>query len=133
MAKGKLVFTKIIQDSQDYGSNDEHMVSRVIFDVVVGEEVLRGLYADVEQPPDEPFEAARLEVSYPSALEGRINGETLRQQVEEYYRDVIGSTGRGIRITGAGPIRMHNNTFIVQKIIDIEVSDSSEPSGWQRY
>jgi hypothetical protein len=30
MAKVKITFQKCIQDSQEYGSNDEHMVSRIV-------------------------------------------------------------------------------------------------------
>ena len=33
MAKVKITFHKCIQDSQEYGSNDEHMVSRIFFSI----------------------------------------------------------------------------------------------------
>jgi hypothetical protein len=130
MPNGKLVFTKIVQDSQDYGSNDEHMVSRVFFDIVVGEEILRGLYADVKQTIGARFESAPLEVSLPESLQGRIDYSSFRQHVEDYYRDSIGARGRGIHIGGGANIRMMNNTFIIQKTIDIDVNDRTDGSGW---
>jgi len=38
MSKAKIIFYKCVQDSQDYGSDDEHMVSRVFFNLEIGEE-----------------------------------------------------------------------------------------------
>jgi hypothetical protein len=39
--KAKVTFRKLIQDSQEYGSNDEHLVSRVFFDLEIGENGIR--------------------------------------------------------------------------------------------
>ena len=50
MPHAKITFHELIQDSQDYGSNDEHMVSRVFFDLEFDGETKRGLYAHVKQP-----------------------------------------------------------------------------------
>ena len=130
MPQGKLVFTKIIQDSQDYGSTDEQMVSRVFFDIVVGDVVHRGLYADISQPVGERFEGGPLTVSFPPVLQGRVGFSTFRQHVEDYFRDLVGSRGRGIRIGGGGNIRMRNNSFIFQKIVDIDVQDADGGSSW---
>ena len=130
MPQGKLVFTKIIQDSQDYGSTEEHMVSRVFFDIVVGKEVHRGLYADVRQPVGESFEEGPLTVSFPPAIQGRVDFHAFSRHVEDYYRDAVGSRGRGIHIAGGGNIRMRNNTFIIQKVVDIEVHVSGGTPGW---
>ena len=49
MAKAKLVFHKCIQDSQDYGSDDERMVSRVFFTLTVAGNEHPDLYADIKQ------------------------------------------------------------------------------------
>ena len=44
MSKATVNFHRCIQDSQDYGSNDEHMVSRVFFDLEVGNKQFNGLH-----------------------------------------------------------------------------------------
>lgn len=38
MSKAKIIFHKCVQDSQDYGSDDEHMVFRVFFNLEIGKE-----------------------------------------------------------------------------------------------
>ena len=86
MLKGKLVFTRVIQDSQDYGSDDEHMVSRVFFDLEVGGDVRRGLYADVKQTVGTSYETAPLEVSFPQGYKGPLDCGVFRSHVETYYR-----------------------------------------------
>ena len=50
MAIATITIHKLIQDSQDYGSNDDHMVSRVFFDVEVEGKKYSDLYADIKQP-----------------------------------------------------------------------------------
>jgi len=49
MVKSKLVFTQVIQDSQDFGGDDEHMVSRVFFNVEAGDKVLKGLCSELSR------------------------------------------------------------------------------------
>jgi len=38
VSKAKVIFHQCIQDSQEYGSDDEHMVSRIFFILEIGEE-----------------------------------------------------------------------------------------------
>lgn len=127
MVKGKLVFTKVIQDSQDFGSDDEHMVSRVFFDLEVRGEIHRGLYVDVKQTVGTDYETAPLEVSFPRGYKGPLDYGVFRQHVESYYREAFGSSGRAINVPSA---RMRNNTSTSTKVVDIEVDDHTEPSGW---
>ncbi|MBZ0090825.1 MAG: hypothetical protein K8F27_01180 [Sulfuricellaceae bacterium] len=47
MTTTKLSVNKLIQDSQDYGSNDEHMVSRVFFDIKIEGTKHEGLYVRI--------------------------------------------------------------------------------------
>ena len=130
MAKLKLLFIKIIQDSQEYGSDNQHMVSRVFFDIELKGVITRGLYADVKQPVGADFERDPLEVSFPRGYRGPIDYAKFRAEVEEYYRESIGSRGTGIRIGGGANIRMMNNTFIRPKIVEFDINEGGEPSGW---
>jgi hypothetical protein len=131
MLKGKLVFTRVIQDSQDYGSDDKHMVSRVFFDLEVGGDVRRGLYADVKQTVGTSYETAPLEVSFPRHYKGPLDYGVFRSHVETYYREGFGSRGQGFRLgPGEKNIRMRNNSYVSTKVVDIEVDDHREPWGW---
>ena len=112
MPNVKVNFREVIQDSQDYGSDDEHMVSRVFFDLEIDGQVHKGLYADIKQTVGSSFEKDPIEVSAPVGYDGPLDWEAFRDAVESYYRSLVGSQGSGIRIEGSKDIRMRNNRFI---------------------
>ena len=128
MAKAKVIFHKLIQDSQDYGSDDQHMVSRAFFSVDVEGDVPQEVYADIKQTVGTDFESAPLEVSRPNGYNGPFNYDAFRQAAEEYYRSSIGSHGSSIQIADGSSIRMRNNTIIQQTQFEFEVS--SESPAW---
>lgn len=125
MAKAKVIFQKLIQDSQDYGSDDQHMVSRAFFTVEVEGNVSEEAYVDIKQPVGSDFETTPLEVSKPVGYGGPFNYAAFREAAENYYRSLVGSKGSGIHIAGGGNIRMQNNTFIQQAVAEFEVSKES--------
>jgi hypothetical protein len=115
----RVTFYKCIQDSQDYGSNDEHMVSRVFFFLEIDEKRL-DLHADIKQTVGSSFETEN--------YKGPFNYDAFRDAAEKYYRSLVGSLGGGIRIQGGTNIRMRNNTFIQNMIAEFEVKEGS--AGW---
>ena len=126
MSKAKVIFCKCIQDSQDYGSDDEWMVSRVFFNLEIGEEKFEELYADVKQTVGSDYDTAPLEVSQPFGYEGVFNHQAFRDCAEKYYRSCVGSEGTGIRIgKGARGIRMRNNTIVKEMICEFEINGGS--------
>ena len=123
----RVTFFKCIQDSQDYGSNDEHMVSRVFFVLEIGGKKF-DLYADIKQTVGGDYETGPIEVAQPENYRGPFNYRAFRDAAEKYYRSLVGSSGRGIRIQGGTNIRMRNNTFIQSMIAEFEVKEGS--AGW---
>lgn len=115
----------MIQDSQEYGSDDEHMVSRAFFSIDVAGNVTEEAYVDIKQSIGTDFKSAPLEVSKPVGCSGPFNYEAFRQAAEAYYRSLVGSQGSGIHIEGGSNIRMQNNTFIQQAQTEFEVSKES--------
>jgi hypothetical protein len=124
MAKVKITFQKCIHDSQEYGSNDEYMVSRVFFDIEVDGENKGEFSTDVKQAVGGDYETTPLEVDIPKEYKGPLRYQAFRQAVEDYYRSQVGSSGNGIHIEGGGNIRMHIDTFIATKIVEFEAEDS---------
>ena len=124
MQTGKVTLQKLIQDSQDYGSNDEHMISRVFFDFEVEGQKYEGLYADIKQTVGSSFENAPLEVSKPVNYTGPFNFEAFHEIVEQYYRSLIGQSGSGIHITGGKKLRMHNNTFVQPHVAEFPITST---------
>ncbi len=118
-------FHKCIQDSQDYGSDDEHMVSRVFLTLEAGGKTYPNLTVDIKQTVGAKFESSPLEVSPPKGYKGSYNYAAFRQVVEQYYRGLVGSKGRGIRIEGGSDIRMRNNTFVQPHTATFEYTDTS--------
>ncbi len=127
MATAIITFQKLIQDSQDYGSNDEHMISRVFFDMTIEGKTYTSLHADIKQPVGSSFESSALEISSPANYKGPFNHEAFRAIVERYYRSLIGATGSGIHISGGSNIRMRNNTFVQPITAGFEVKVSGGP------
>ncbi len=129
MSKVTIHLEKLIQDSQEYGSDDEHMVSRVFFSLEAGGALHGDLYADVKQSVGGSFNSSPLEVSAPHGYEGSLNCEAFRHIIEDYYRSLAGAKGTGIHIgAGASNIRMFNNTFIQSS--DVEIEGESSGGGW---
>jgi len=119
----------LIQDSQDFGSNDDHMVSRVFFDMVIGDRTYTDLSADIKQPVGSNFETTFLEISKPKGYNGPFNHMAFRNAVEKYYRDLVGSSSSAIHISkGASNIRMQNNLF--SREVHVEFKVSKEGTTW---
>lgn len=126
MTNAHITFRRLVQDSQDYGSNDEHMVSRAFFDMQLGDRAYQGLSVDIKQPVGSSFETSPLEISKPNGYNGPFNHHAFREAVEKYYRSLVGSSGSGIRISsGASNIRMRNNTFVQEARAEFKVSKES--------
>lgn len=130
MLKAKLFFLRIHQDSQELGSTDEHMVSRVFFDVLVRKKLHRGLYADVKQTVGTSYESAPLEVSFPPGFKGPLNYRQFRAFVEAYYRRAVGPTGMGLCVGVSAVVRVKNNVFSFPWVVDFEAADTKELAAW---
>ncbi|MDO8413077.1 MAG: hypothetical protein Q7S51_04710 [Gallionellaceae bacterium] len=121
MITAKLYLHQLIQDSQDFGSDDAHMVSRVFFDLEIGDKKIEGLYANIKQPVGGSFESSPLEVSRPVNYTGPFNHDVFRNIVENYYRNLIGAAVSGMLTGGPSNIRMRNNTFVRPLTAEFEV------------
>lgn len=137
MAKVKITFHKCIQDSQEYGSNDEHMVSRIFFSIEVTRvendeeqvEKYDDSYADLKQSIGGKFEKNPIEVSFPYLSSGEpysgvMDYQAFRKAAENYFRGLVGAKASGIHIEGRSNIRMRNNLFVKEHSVDFEASDT---------
>jgi hypothetical protein len=129
MAKRTMTVTleKCIQDSQDYGSDDEHMVSRVFFRLELDGKV-RQTYADIKQAVGSDYESGPLEVGRPHDYRGPLDYERFRDEVTAYYRSLVGSTGSAIRISGGAKVRMRNNFYGKTRVFVMDAEDTG--GGW---
>jgi hypothetical protein len=127
MATAKITFYKCIQDSQDYGSDDDCMVSRVFFTFEIGDKKY-DLYADIKQTAGSHIEEYPVEVMRPEGYQGPFPYQCFRDAAEKYYRSLVGSSGGGINIQGGSNIRMRDNTF--KQIVAVECDVSGLTWAW---
>ena len=131
MATARVNFDKCVQDSQEYGSTDEMMVSRVFFSVEVKREPGQiekhgDLHADLKQAVGGSFEGGPIEVEYPcDALGNRYAGpldyQAFRNAAESYYKSLVGSAGTGIRMHYSSNVRMRNSLFGKHYSVEFQV------------
>lgn len=125
MAMVRVTFRECLQDSQDFGSTDDHMVSRVSVSISVdgGEE---GEYiADLKQTVGSQFEDGPIEVSRPRFNDKEHRGPWDQAAFAEaaiaYYRGLIGASGAGIRFgSAARNIHMRGNSFMSTHVVTFE-------------
>ena len=122
MKKCKVIFYTCIHDSQDYGSDDEHMVSRVFFDLEIDGKIFKDLCVDLKQTVGSDIETCIIEVGPPKGYSGSFNHIAFRDAAEKYYRTLVGSPGRVIHIEGGSNIHMRNNTLIQEMIFEFELN-----------
>lgn len=89
-------FKELIQDSQNYGSDDEQMVSRVFFDLQVGDKRYPGAHANVTQKVG-AVASDPIEVSPPAGYAGPFDIRKFQAEVEGYFRSVVGKSRSRIR------------------------------------
>ena len=124
MAQVRVILEQCIQDSQEYGSDDEYMISRVFFTIEVGGERFVG-DVDIKQTVGSDYETGPIEIGHPRGYTGPFDQGAFRQEVEKYFRGCVGSGASGIRLgPGARNIRMRNNTFVRRLAFDFEADAS---------
>jgi hypothetical protein len=122
MPRMRVTFKSCIQDSQEYRSDHEHMVSRLFFTLDDGMRRYTGLYADLKQAMGASYETGPIEVGPPVGYDGPFNHESFRRAAERYFPGLVGSTGTGIRIEGGSNIRMQDNRFFKEESAEFDVS-----------
>ena len=104
----------ILQDRQDLGTADDHMVSTVYFAIEADGRTWPGLEANVKTPAGAGNADVPLEVELPAGYDGPMNYGAFRDGVERYYRTSFGHGGRAINVgPGVVGLRMRNNRFIL--------------------
>ena len=126
MIKAMILFHKCLQNAQEYGSNDEFMVSRIFFSLQLPDKRIDNLHVDIKLAVGDKYEGGGIEVGNPQGYSGPFNHSAFRSAVEKYYRRLVGSTASGIHISGGSNIRMYNNWFHIPMTSEIEINETSD-------
>jgi len=117
----RITFHRLIQDSQELGSDDEFMVSRVFFSLETDGGVHTGLYANLKQTVGSDYTEETIEVGPPVGYEGPFNHEAFAEAARRYFLDWVGPDGKGIRVGAGAGFRAQNNTFLGEQSVEIQL------------
>ena len=112
----KLSFNRLVQDSQDFGSDDDHMISRAFFAIFFEDAEHLDCSVDLKQIVGSDIESSPIEVSNLQGYEGPMNKDKLQESADLYYRQSF------VHFSKNGKnIRMRNNTRELSMDFEFEV------------
>ena len=135
-------FTKCIVDSQVYGSNNEHMNSRVFFDAErideLGTKPPLKLECTIRQPAGESYsyETSPIEVDTPDELKRKVNHAEFKEAVEIYFKSLVSKDSLVVDMIGRDrvgknpTIRIYDSTFIDEAYAVVHSNISQGHGGW---
>ncbi len=128
MPTATVAFRRCIFNSPEYGSDDDHVGSRVFFDLDLEGEGYANLYVDVRQLVREGTENEPLLVTRPQGYEGPFNFPVFQGLVEFYYRHAVGAKWGMFGMRG---LRMRLEGWAVEQemLVQFEVFDE-ETGAW---
>lgn len=130
MSEATIIFNKVIQDAQNYESfnkNDDYMVSVIHFTLEVKDKQYENMQVEICQPYGTNYEREPIEVGeIIGTYKGTWNHNQFANLCEQYYRNLIGSTGRSIRGGRGG--RMRNNSFISNLRVEMDIPEDGATS-----
>ncbi len=118
--KARVHVYRLIQNSQELGTDNEHMISDVTFTLEVGTQRYPALHALVKQSAGSTY-TDPLEVSAPVDYEGPFDQQAFADGIEAYFRECVGPTASGIHVEPGASVVMFNNTFWRQEDFEIEL------------
>lgn len=124
MAKVRLTINKCVQDSQQYGSDDDFMISRMFFSVQSPSGQRFDGYVNLKQVVGSGSDEGAIEVSAPLEYSGpSFNHQVFTKEVTACFQDLVGRNASAIRLgSGTKNVRMRNNTFVLNHSFDIDTA-----------
>jgi hypothetical protein len=104
---------RCVQDSPEYGSTDEHMVSRVFYSIDVDGVPKGDYYSDIKQVVGSAYSSANMEVTPPHGYRGPYDHNIFSNEVARYFCKLVSSRGAMFSLGGATNVRMRNNTSVI--------------------
>ena len=126
MPVATVTFRRCVVNSQAYGSDEEHVGSRIFFDLNINEMVLVNIYVDVCQLVGDGAENESLLISRSEGYDGPLDFSVFQRLVEFYYRQVVGTRWS---MFGNQNTRMHLEEWVLEHemMVQFEVPDKEGP------
>lgn len=120
MTKYGVHFQQIIVKSQEAGSTDEHMVSRVIFALDVDGQRKGAFYTDLKQTVGAPMAADAIEVGPPMGYQGRFDQNTFANEARKYFLEAVGPRGRVYQFASTSHVNIEDSIAVMPKTVTFE-------------
>ena len=123
-----ITFHKIEVCSQDLGSTDEHMVSRLHAEVTPTGQPRRPITVAIKQTVGSTFDRESIEVlGCPDGLDAIA----FRGEVADYYLGLVStSTGAAIRLERAASLKLRNCSLARDVSVSIPLAERQRGGGW---
>ena len=126
MKKAKLIFSKCVLDSKDFGSDEKNMISRVYYDLYVGSRAHRNLHTDIKQPAGSDLEGKITKMeNVPDDTMGIDNKKKIYELIEKYYRSLGGEHPNKLGLGLTGNIRVWSLTVNKEKTEEFEIAEDT--------
>ncbi len=122
-----IAFRRCVVNSTAFGSDDEHVGSRIFFDLLVEDAGHVNLHVDVRQLAREGTGNEPLLVSRLEGYEGPFNFQVFQSLVEFYYRQAVGSKWA---MFGNKGLRMRLEDWVIEHEMLVQFEVYDEEAGW---
>jgi len=103
---------RCIQNSQEAGSDDSHMISRVFYEMVMNGNKQGSFYSDITQPVGSEYVVEDLEVTAPNGYKGAFDQARFAKGIRNYYQ----------RIAGSKSPTMKNSTIVLEAEFEFDAA-----------
>jgi len=125
MEKAKVFLHKCILDSQDFGSDHKHMISRIFFNIHIGEKKFNDLHVDIHQSAGSKVGSHISDLGKLPECASFFDREKFRKAIEEYYRSLESDSVSRIGIGAGNNLRLWNITIEKQATVELEIEETS--------
>lgn len=127
MPVATVVFRRCVMNSRDSESDEQHVGSRMFFDLRIDERVFVNICVDVSHLVGDGAQNEVLLVSRPEGYDGPLDFPVFQSLVEFYYRQVVGDRWS---MFGNKNIRMRLEDWVLEHemLVQFEVPDEEGPS-----
>ncbi|MCZ6801362.1 MAG: hypothetical protein O7F12_12830 [Nitrospirae bacterium] len=122
MPTATVAFRRCIINSPEYGSDEDHVGSRIFFDLAMDDVGFANVYVDVRQFLDEAAEDQPLLVSPPQGYDGPLNSLVFQGVIEFYYRHAVGAKWSMLGMKGVS-MRLEGWMVEQEMLVEFEVYD----------
>ena len=121
MIDARITFHKCIQDSKLFGSDDQHMISRIFLSIEVRDKRSSDIYVDVHQKPESTFDEGPLQVGPIQGYSGPLNSWAFQQAAEAYYRSLAQYELARVKVSFGKNARRFENVVIHESTVDHQI------------